>query len=57
MDRSIFSTTFWIGFLFGMLAEMILKDEQLITTVFKVIAYTDIAHASAPNVPGRFFSI
>lgn len=39
-----------------MLAEMILKDEQLITTVFKARVYTEIARASVPKVPGRFFS-
>ena len=55
MHRSIFSTTAWIVSLFSMLAEMILKEEQLITTVFKVRVYIAIAHASALKVPGRFF--
>lgn len=55
MDHSVFSTTAWIALLCSVLAEILLKDEQLIITAFKVRVYTDIAHASASEVPGSFF--
>ena len=55
MDHSIFSTTAWIALLFSVLAEILLKNERLIIIAFKVRVYTDIAHASASRVPGRFF--
>lgn len=56
MDHSIFSTTAWIGLLFSVLSEILLKDKQLITTAFKERVYTDIlAYASAPKGPGGFF--
>lgn len=40
----------------SVLAEILFKDEQLIITAFKVRVYTDIAHASASEVPGSFIS-
>lgn len=55
MLHSIFSIAAWIELLVGVLAEILHKGEQLITTAFKVRVYTGIAHASTPKVSGRFF--
>lgn len=55
MLRSIFSKAAWIELLVSVLAEILHKGEQLITTAFKVRVYTGIAHDSSPKASGRFF--
>lgn len=55
MGHSMFSTTAWIEVLVSVLAEVLLKGEWLIITVFKVRVYTGLAHANAPEVPGGLF--